>query len=248
MGYLFLPPGKTSSPLRAVIMLHGRGGAYSSLAKGTYNAGTLTKRHVFWGRHWAKMGYAALLVDSFGPRGFPAGFPIHSYADRPKQVSELTARPLDAYGALSYLKTRKDIDGHRIAMQGWSNGGSTAIAAMSDDMLRKVGLEPGAGFRGAVAFYPGCGLHGAFKHRYHPYAGVRIFSGDNDEEVSARTCSRLTEVAKKGGGDVEIKVLAGATHGFDDPGKKHRAVAENVQALESVVPVVNAYINALIAK
>src|SRR5262245_26416823 len=68
VGYLYLPSGRVPHP--AVIMLHGRVGAYSSLAHGVYNADTLSKRHKFWGEFWARHGYVALLVDSFGPRGY----------------------------------------------------------------------------------------------------------------------------------------------------------------------------------
>src|SRR5258707_4049774 len=81
VGYLFEPSGNT--PHAAVVMLHGRAGPYSSLAKGVYTAATLSKRHKEWGEFWAERGYTALLVDSFGPRGFPGGFPSGSYENRP---------------------------------------------------------------------------------------------------------------------------------------------------------------------
>ena len=87
-------------------MLHGRSGPYSSAAHGVYTAATLSGRHATWAAFWAERGYVALLVDSFGPRGYPAGFPRHSYKSRPAAVSEQTVRPLDAYGALAYLRTR----------------------------------------------------------------------------------------------------------------------------------------------
>src|SRR5437667_9989974 len=77
VGYLFLPSGRAPHP--AVIMLHGRAGVYSALAQGAYNADTLSKRHKFWGEFWASHGYVALLVDSFGPRGYWQAFRKHSY-------------------------------------------------------------------------------------------------------------------------------------------------------------------------
>ena len=91
VGYLFEPAGR--GPHAAVIMLHGRAGPYSSLAKGVYTAATLSKRHKQWGELWAERGYLALLVDSFGPRGYPQGFPRGSYESRPSEVSEQTAGP-----------------------------------------------------------------------------------------------------------------------------------------------------------
>src|SRR5947209_9052229 len=130
VGYLFEPSG--SGPHAAIVLLHGRAGPYSSLAKGVYTAETLSKRHKEWGAFWADRGYVALLVDSFGPRGYPEGFQRGSYDERPPEVSEQTVRPLDAYGALRYLRTRRDIAPNRIGVQGWSNGGMTVLATMSE--------------------------------------------------------------------------------------------------------------------
>jgi carboxymethylenebutenolidase len=112
-------------------MMYRRAGAYSSAAQGVYDAGTLSKRHQAWGTLWAAHGYVALMVDGFGPRGYPAGFPRHSYDSRPEALNEVTVRPLDAYGALAYLRTRPEVDGARVGLQGWSNGGSATLAAMA---------------------------------------------------------------------------------------------------------------------
>src|SRR5215510_4379429 len=101
----------------AVVMMHGRAGAYSSRANGRYDAATLSQRHQMWGRLWADQGYVAILVDGFGPRGHPQGFPRFSYKSRPKELDEVTVRPLDAYGALAYLRTRPDVAPDRIALQ-----------------------------------------------------------------------------------------------------------------------------------
>jgi len=131
VAYLFRSTARLSGRRPAVIMMHGRAGAYSSRAEGTYDATTLSQRHLLWGKRWAAEGYVALLVDGFGPRGFAQGFPIHSYGHRPEAVNEVTVRPADANAALGYLRGRPDVDPIRIALQGWSNGGSAALAAMA---------------------------------------------------------------------------------------------------------------------
>src|SRR4051812_12643738 len=76
-GYLYLPRA-TRGRVPAIVMMHGRAGAYSSLANGVYDASTLSKRHRAWGELWAEQGYVALMVDGFGPRGHAQGFPRHS--------------------------------------------------------------------------------------------------------------------------------------------------------------------------
>ena len=240
-GYLFLPEMKHNR-IGAVVMLHGRAGPYSSLAQGRYDATTLAKRHVFWGEVWARAGYAALLVDSFSARGYPGGFGMHSYTDRPEAVNEVTVRPLDAYGALRYLRAQPFVDPARIALQGWSNGGSAALAAMADVSQATSGVQKGAGFRGAVAFYPACGLHGAFDARYLPAAPVRIFSGDNDEEVSAAHCAKLAAASQAQGGDIAIAIYPGATHDFDDPGAKRQSVPENAIAAGEAIAAATLFV------
>jgi len=231
IGYLF-QPAQPVSPAPAIILLHGRAGPYSTAAHGVYNASTLSKRHQFWGRFWAHQGYYALLVDSFSTRGYPAGFPIHSYSERPDEVNEVSVRPFDAYAGLAYLKAQSFIDPSRIALQGWSNGGSAAIAAMARETVSKAGLKQREGFLGAIAFYPACTLHHEYDQGYSPYAPLRVFSGDEDEEVSAERCRRLAMGSRAAGNDIDIVVYRGATHDFDDPGIKRQRIQANVEAAE----------------
>src|SRR5215468_6298603 len=132
-GFVYAPKDRRAERAPAVVMMHGRSGPYSSNVKngGPYNASTLSKRHRMWGESWSALGYVAVLVDSFGPRGYPGGFGRHTYNERPDPVNEVTVRPLDAYGALAYLRSRPDVAPDRIGLQGWSNGGSATLAAMA---------------------------------------------------------------------------------------------------------------------
>ena len=160
VGYLFRPAGGGAHP--AIVLLHGRAGPYSSndsrdctlVARNTAspcNAATLSKRHVMWGEFWAARGVLALLPDSFGPRGKAHGFGRFTHDDPDRaDVNEETVRPLDAEGALAYLRGRGDVAANRIFIQGWSNGGSTTL-----NVMIRQGAK--AGFRAALAFYPGCG-------------------------------------------------------------------------------------------
>jgi dienelactone hydrolase len=224
-GYLFRPSG--AGPHPAVVMLHGRQGPFSSLAKGVYNAGTLTKRHKFWGEFWSERGYVALLVDSFGSRGYWQGFPRGSYEDRPSEVSEQTVRPLDAYGALAYLKKRSDVAHDRIGLQGWSNGGMTALVTMSASAEQN-------GFRAALSFYPGCGM-AAIQEGYKPYAPVRMFVGTADAEVSPKRCQTWEKKVASAGGSIDLVTYEGAEHDFDDPSASRQRVEPNAAATRDAV-------------
>src|SRR4051794_15210020 len=133
VGYVFEPSVKRADRAPAVVMMHGRAGAYSSRVKkkGPYDASTLSMRHKQWGKIWSDLGYVAVLVDGFGPRGYPGGFGRFSYDNRPKELNEVRVRPLDSYGALAYLRSRSDVAPDRIGLQGWSNGGSAALVTMA---------------------------------------------------------------------------------------------------------------------
>jgi dienelactone hydrolase len=229
VGFLFAPSGNGPHP--AIVMLHGRAGPYSSLAHGRYDATTLSKRHMEWGEFWAQRGYIALLVDSFGPRGFPEGFPRGSYADRPDAVSEQTVRPLDAYGALKYLRGRSDVKPDHIGVQGWSNGGMTVLVTMSDQAPGITKPTATTGFRAALAEYPGCGMD-AVKGEWRPYAPVLMLLGSADEEVSPTRCETFAKKAQKAGGPVEYHVFDGAEHNYDDPGKTKQSNPANATATE----------------
>jgi carboxymethylenebutenolidase len=229
IGYVFTPAGRGPHP--AVVMLHGRAGPYSSLAHGVYNAGTLSKRHKFWGEFWAERGYVAILVDSFGPRNYWQGFPKHSYEGRPGEVSEQTVRPLDAYGALAYLRTRADVDPERIGLQGWSNGAMTTLVTMSSRAPGISNPTARTGFRAALAFYPGCGME-AIQGSYVPYAPIQMFVGTADEEVSPKRCETWEKRVKSAGGPIDLLAYEGAEHNFDDPSNSKQSNASNAAATE----------------
>jgi dienelactone hydrolase len=228
VGYLYLPSHKTDMRVPAVVMMHGRSGAYSTLAKGQYDASTLSKRHQMWGQFWSAQGFVAILVDGFGPRGYPAGFLRRSYDDRPQEFNEVTVRPLDAYGTLAWLRTRADVIGDIIGLQGWSNGGSATLATMETGASTTP--TSSKGFTAALVFYPGCETRVPFPKDYRPYAPVRVFHGTADEEVSYRACRALVERARGHGGDIEITLYQNATHDFDAPIRGRQSVEANADA------------------
>jgi carboxymethylenebutenolidase len=236
VGYLFMPAAPRTARVPAVVMMHGRAGPYSSRANGVYDASTLSQRHLAWGRIWAAQGYIAILVDGYGPRGYAQGFPRFSYKFRPSELNEVTVRPLDAYGALAYLRSRPDVAADRIGLIGWSNGGSAGLSTMSRDAPGIEHPSPETGFRAALIFYPACGLKGQFDaNGYRPYAPVQVFHGTADAEVSASRCDALVESSRSLGGDISIRLYDGATHGFDDPSRKRQANPANAAATQNAV-------------
>jgi len=240
VGYLFAP--QTAGRRPAVVMLHGRGGPYSSnvnegctlVAKDNSspcNASSLSKRHAAWGAYWADRGYLALLPDSFGPRNKAHGFGRFSHDDPDRDdVNERTVRPLDAEGALKYLQSRGDVAPGQIFLQGWSNGASTTLNVM----YRQASL-PSGGFRAAIALYPGCGPRALISQDYRAVSPVTVFLASDDEEVSPAVCHRVLDPAENLGNPIRVVDYAGATHDFDDPGKARQSVEANRTAREDVL-------------
>jgi len=251
VGYLFRPhrPG----PRPAVVMLHGRAGPYSSNVNAACtrvarsvaspcNASGLSKRHMMWGEHWASRGYVALLPDSFGPRGKAHGFGRYTHDDPERDsVNERTVRPLDAEGALNYLRRRKDILTSRIFLQGWSNGGSTAL-----NVLYRQGRRS-AGYRAALAFYPGCGEQALLGPSLATSAPITLFLAADDEEVSPAICTHVAARSREAGSNIDVVTYQGATHDFDEPSQSRQAVPGNRDAmgdaLERAVAIVEALKN-----
>lgn len=231
-GYVFMPAG--SGPHPAVVMLHGRSGPYSSLKRGRHDADALTMRHKMWGNFWAEHGYLAIHVDSFGPRGYGDGFPRHSYSSRPLEVGEQSVRPLDAYGALAYLRRRNDVVPDRIGVQGWSNGGMAVLATMGP---RPPGLQqpsPVSGFRAAIAQYPGCRAQVA-ETDYQPYAPLLLAVAEDDDEVSPTVCRSLAETLRGRGAQLDFVWYDGAHHAYDDPGRRKQSHEPNRLALQDTL-------------
>lgn len=245
VGYLFRPAGPTpEGGAPAVVLMHGRGGVYSSLAAGVYEARTLTLRLKFWADYWTDRGYFALVVDSFGPRGYPTGFAAGTYSSRPPEVNEVTIRPLDAYGALRFLRGLDGVADDRVGLMGFSNGASTVLAALADD---KPGDMRRIGFRAGLALYPGCGLQGRFRQAYETYAPVEVFMGTADQEVSPESCQTLVDRAQAAGAPVNLTLYPDAAHGFDDPGQSRQAVAANATATRDVRSRVDRFFEAQLA-
>ena len=184
-GAIVLPAGKP--PFAAVIVLSGCSG--------------VSNQTRLWARRLAGWGYAALIVDSFTPRGLRQV--CHN-----SRVLRGPRRAMDAYAAAAYLRSRPDIDGKRIGLLGFSHGGWTTVAASWQAIEKRADAPP---FRAAVAFYPIC------PRGTPPLTNdLLILIGDADDWSSAAKCEAYVD---RYGADAPhrpvLKVYPGATHRFD---------------------------------
>lgn len=201
VAFLTRPDG--SGPFPAVVMLHGCGGPYAP-------SGQLNSRHRQWEAVFVKAGYVVLHIDSFSTRGIKE---ICTRRDRPRTTTAREERRRDAHAGYAYLKSLTYVRPDRVAVVGWSNGGSTTLAAME----RGPAGEP-APFRAAIAFYPGCAAAGGGLFR--PDGPLLILTGENDNWTPPARCLPMVEEAKGRSQDVAIHLYPGAYHDFDWPGMK----------------------------
>lgn len=201
---LFRPTG--ASPYPAVVMLHGCGGMWTS-------GGKLGTRDRDWAERLAATGFAVLLVDSLKPRGLGS---LCKMKERP--ISPSRERVRDAHGALAWLTAQSWVRAERIAVIGWSNGGSTVLSTV--DRAAPGRPKPAHDFRLAVAFYPGCGPT-ARSTRWRTRLPLTLLIGEADDWTPAAPCRDLAahavKTAKPGDAPVELVVYPGAYHDFDHP-------------------------------
>jgi dienelactone hydrolase len=187
-----------AAPAPAVALFHGCGGAFD-------RRGQLSKRMRDYAALFNRLGWSALVVDSFGPR-----YEVELCTQRigSRRVTQSNRR-LDALGAVTYLAERADVDPRRIGLVGWSNGGSTVLAATNlrhRDVAAAL-VQPAF----AIAFYPGC--EAELRRGYEAVAPLLMLIGQADDWTAPGPCRALAREAK--GVPPEIEGYAGAYHGFD---------------------------------
>jgi dienelactone hydrolase len=187
VGWLARPAG--AGPFPVVIGLHGCAGLYA-------RSGAVGARESDWSERLTAAGYAVLLVDSFGPRGIKA-----LCNDRERALTP-AGRARDAFAAIDWLDKQSFAAKRRIALIGWSNGGSTA--------LRVAGAPEARRLRHVIAFYPGCRV--ILKRDWQAQTDTAIFQGLADDWTPAAPCE---ELARSGG--ARFVGFPGAYHDFDHP-------------------------------
>ena len=222
VGYLAQPMG--AGPFPAVVLLHGCGGFHSSM--------------ISWADRLSRYGYAALAVDSFGPRGMDencGGFFFHEQA-------------ADGYAALGYLTAKPFVRPSHVAVMGFSMGGGSVLAALEKGPLEQ---RYAAKFRAGIAFYPVCQYASGITT-----GPVLVLVGDKDDWTPSASCEAMAAGRAELGaprtpGDrssIELVVYPGVHHSFDQldlflsPGrgitiKGHRAEFNEEAMRDSIVRV-----------
>lgn len=186
-GRLVLPESRGPHP--AVVLVHGCGG--------------IRPNADMWARFLRDNGYAALILDGFGPRGVSEICTDFSRVPTYRRV-------LDAYAALRYLGTRPEVAADRVVLMGFSNGGVVVLDAASRVRAEQVTDTP-LRFRASIALYPEC------RNRMADYGiPVMILIGERDDWTLAVSCQMLLGQLFADSSPVELKIYPRGLHAFDD--------------------------------
>ena len=208
-----------TSPAPAVALLHGCSGIYD-------RHGELVKPLRDYAALFNGVGYNVLVVDSLTAR-----YETELCTQRSgKRRVTVANRRLDALGAVAYLADRSDVDAKRIGIVGWSNGGSTVLAATN---LRHPDVAAALAKPAfAVAFYPACAVE--LKRGYEPVGPLLMLVGQADDWTPAAPCRALARAPAEP--KPEIDVFAGAYHDFDTdmPVRLRKDVSNGVNPAQGV--------------
>jgi dienelactone hydrolase len=244
----FRPATNTSGKTPAVVALHGCVVALHGCGciYGTAPAwrDRLTPRHLAMADLLVAEGFAVLFPDSFNARGRRE---ICSLKVGCQGITQ-DHRRLDVLAALSFLRTRAEVDGKRVALLGWSHGGSATLASINrlhPVVAQFLSAQAPADrfYRTAVALYPGCIESIGTPFSYAPATEVSIFIGESDDRTSSRPCVALGERMAAVKQQASSPTYRDTDHGFDTPNMVrplHRDVSNGVNPGQGVTIAPNA--------
>jgi dienelactone hydrolase len=160
-----------------------------------------------WPRVLNEIGIATFAVDSFSGRGL-----VNYPADAGK--IGFLPRIVDAYRAVEVVAKDPRVDPSRIAVMGFSYGGSAALYS-SMARFQKMYGNPDLQFAGHISVYAACNTR--FRDEEDVTKPILMLHGTADDLTPIAPCREYAERLSKAGKSVRIIEYADAYHQFDAP-------------------------------
>lgn len=179
-----------------------------------------------WAGRIVEAGWAAVIVDSHGPRGW----------ERPEYLQRIctgrmfwgTSRAGDVLVALDDVRRMPFVDPGRLAIVAWSHGAWAVMDLLAlnppdrlpfnlTDLPRGFAERRFEGVVGTVLFYPYSAIGNRARGRGWPHrARTLMLLAGADTIVPNKASLGVVEALRRQGEDVEVHVYDGINHGFDD--------------------------------
>ncbi len=209
-GELFMPAGASvKSP--GMVIVHGLGGQ-------TY------KRELTYAAKLARSGYAVLVLDCFGARGY-GRFPEIVVA---LAVSSWTLAA-DMFAGLKCLAAHPQVDPSAIAVAGFSWGGMVSVLAAYEQIRKAFLRESDLRFAGQISYY-GCSVP-RLQHIRATGAPVLMMAGEKDRNVSISRTEEICADLQRGGARVSLLVFD-AYHQWNGIDQRKRHFPFSIAGLE----------------
>ncbi|WP_426010161.1 dienelactone hydrolase family protein [Caulobacter sp. DWR2-3-1b2] len=205
---VFKPVGR--GPFPVALILHGCGGKTPFLED--------------YAKVAVQAGYAAVVVDSFKPRGMST-MDAKLFVCTGMAVQGLK-RSADIFAMLAWLEGQSWADHRKVFLAGWSHGGWAIMDgyAIGLNAARATGLSDAdpmrlrAQVKGALLVYPYASYPSLTSSRGWGTYGPKVFSvvGGKDQVVGWKYPRKALERLKRDGLSVDTVFYPDATHAFDD--------------------------------
>ncbi len=190
-GSLLIPEFPSEEPMPCVIAVHG-----------SLNWGGHHHEHIV---RWLEAGMCVFRVHSFDSRK------VYSVVEDQMQVT-YAMMLADCYQALRLLSTHPSIDSDRIALAGWSLGGSVALYGAWEPIAEALAPD-GERFAAHLCFYPAAHLRTEVqKWSEKP---VLVLHGTEDDWVPIKLVEELVKDISPHGANITLHAYDGAHHSFD---------------------------------
>lgn len=176
------------------------------------------------------MGVIAVIIDSYGPRNISHKEALATVCSGLRLRGK--ERAGDVVAALKFARALPEADRDRMALLGWSHGAWAIMDMLAMNLAKEIppGLDsipvdPLAGVKGAVLLYPYCGDFALTRQRgwVTDVPALFILAAD-DTVVGIKDCLLAVETLVGQGLDIDLEIMPGQTHSFDEPNQSSKGV------------------------